>query len=219
MEVIQEKGHDLGDVGQALGMLEQLSQMEKNVIREFTKIDKELVKAKKSKVAGQYPNVVANIEGQIGALKSKWEEMKAQMLSGEFSEDLRDTMEEIFEGVGEIHRSIGMLRQLGSVAKMIKSAGKEITRFEKEIARQRKAGKDTVRLDEFLATAKSKMGEITALSKQSGFDPEELFDLMQELEAIGREAEDELERVIGVADSDRLTGAVLQALRTRRLGF
>ena len=219
MEVIQEKGQDLGDVGQQLGMLERMSQIEKQIGKEFVRIDKMWAKAKKAKTASQYPEVVAKIEGEIGGLKQKWESARQGLLSGEGDEDMKDVVDEIFEEVGDVHRSIEMLRQLGSVSKMLKSADKEIVAAEKQIARQRKAGKDVTRLDELLAEAKSKMGEIKTLVRQSGFDPEDLFSLMQELQQIGDEAHDELDRITGKADTKQLQGAVIESLKLRRMGL
>lgn len=220
MEVIQDKGQDLGEVGQKLGLLEQLSQMAKQVEKQFSILDKSLAKAKKRKEASQYPAVVAKIESQINALKQKWTEAKEAVLSGSAEpEDMRDVMEGIFEEIGEAHRSVEMLRQLGSVAKMLRSANKEIATFEKQIERQRKAGKDVSRLEELLAQGKTKLAEVKALTEQSGFEPEELFDLMQELEHIGNEAHQELERISGAADAKTQSGAVIQSLQLRRLGF
>lgn len=219
MEVIQDKGQDLGEVGQKLGILEQFSQTTKQVEKEFTRIDKEVVKAKKSKAASQYPDVVAKIDGQVSALKQKWESTKQGILSGEADEDMRDMMDEIFEGVGEVRYSISVLQQLSSISKMIVSAGKEIARFEKEIARQKKAGKDVSKLELLLAEAKAKLGEIQSLSKQSTFDPEDLFDRMQELEHIRNQAVDELNQMTGKTEAGKLQSAVIQSLELRRLGF
>lgn len=220
MELIQDKGQDLGEIGQKFGMLEQMSQMTKQVEKQFVTLDKALAKAKKRKEASQYPAVVAKVEGQIGALKQKWAEVKAGVLSGDADpDDLRDVMEGIFEEVGDVHRSIEMIRQLGSVAKMLKSADKEIATFGKTIERQRKAGKDVSRLDELLAEGKAKLSEVRALTQQSGFEPEDLFDLMQELEAIGNAAHDELDRISGKAETKELQSAVIQSLQLRRMGM
>ena len=217
MEVIQDKGQDLGEVGQKLGMLERMLQVTKQVEKEFTKIDKAVVKAKKSKTATQYADIVAKIEGTVSALKAKWESAKNGILSGEDTEDMKDIVDEIFEEVGEVHRSVALLQQLGSISKMVKTAEKEIAKFDKEIARQKKAGKDVAKLTELLAGARAKLAEVTSLSKQSGFDPEDLFDLMQELEHIRDQSLDELDRITGKADTKALSGAVAQAFRDLRL--
>ena len=219
MEVIQEKGQDLADVGQMIGMLERLSQVEKQIVKEFTRINKAVAKAKKSKVASQYPDIVSKIEGEVGALKGKWESARNSMLSLDDGEDMRDAVDEIFEEVGEVHRSIAILQQLSSVSKMIKSADKEIATAEREIARQKKAGNDVTRLTELLGEAKRTIAEVKALAKQSGFDPEDLFDLMQELEKIGSEAHDELDRLNGKTETAELKASVIAALQMRRLGF
>ncbi|MDO8620282.1 MAG: hypothetical protein Q7R64_02960, partial [bacterium] len=184
------------------------------------RIDKEFTKAKKTKVGGQFPDVVTKIEGELGSLRSAWESIKAGALSDDAEpDDLRDGMEEIFEGIGEVRQSLGLLKQLSSVSKMVKTAGKEVAKFEKEVARQKKAGRDVAGLTSLLGDAKTKLGEITALSKQTGFDPEDLFDLMQELEHVRNEALQELDRVTGKDDADKLSAAVFGALRSRRLGF
>lgn len=220
IEVIQDKGHDLGDVGQKLGMLEQMAQMTKQVEKEFARIDKEVAKAKKSKNASQYPEIIAKIEGEAGALKSTWESVKSGILSGDSDpEDLREAMEEIFGQIGDVRHGIGLLQQLSSISKMVKTAEKEISRFDKEIARQKKAGKDLSKLDSLLAAARTKFAEITALSKQSTLDPEDLFDLMQELEHIRNQAVDEFDRVNGKGETKALSAAVFQAIEARRLGF
>ncbi len=220
LEVIQDKAQDLGEVGQKLGMLEHLSQSTKQIEKEFARIDKEVAKAKKTKTANQYPDIIAKIEGEVSALKQKWESTKSAVLSGDADpEDMKDAMEETFNGIGEVRYSIGLLQQLNSISKMIKSADKEIARFDKEIARQKKAGKDVTKLTELLAEARAKLGEITALSKQSGFDPEDLFNLMQELEHIRNQAVEELDRVSGKSEANAQGASVLQALKARRLGF
>ncbi len=220
MDVIQERGQDLGEAGQKLGMLEQMAQMTTQVEKQFVTLDKALAKAKKRKEASQFPSVVAKVDAQIGALKQRWSEVKQGALSGDADpEDLRETMDGIFEEVGEAHRAIEMIRQLGSVAKMVKSAEKEIATFEKTIARQKKAGKDVSRLEELLAQGKAKLAEIKTLTAQSGFEPEDLFDLMQEIEHIGNAAHDELDRITGKADTKQLQGAVVESLRMRRLGL
>ena len=220
MDVIQEKGQDLGEAGQKLGMLEQMSQMTKQVERQFVALDKAFTKAKKRKEASQFPEVVAKVDAHIGSLKQRWSEVKQGVLSGNADpEDLRETMDGIFEEVGEAHRAIEMIRQLGSVAKIIKSAEKEIATFEKTIERQRKAGKDVSRLDELLAQAKAKFAEIKTLTTQSGFETEDLFDRMQELERIGNEAHDELNRITGKTETKQLQGAVIESFQMRRLGL
>lgn len=220
MELLQDKGPDLGDVGQRLGMLEHLSQTSKQVEKEFSRMDKEVAKAKKTKIAREYPEIVAKIEGDVNALKQRWESMKSEVLTGEADpEDMREIMEEIFEGVGEVRQSIGLLRQLGSISKMIKTAEKEIGKFDKEIARQKKAGKDTAALETFLAEARGKLDEIKVLSRQSGFDPEDLFDLMHDLEKIRNDALNELDRISGFSDRTSQVASVIQALSWRRLGF
>ena len=220
MEVLQEKGPELGDIGPRLGMLEQMSQMTKQLEKQFAQLDKALAKAKKRKEASQFPAVVVKVEGQIDSLKQRWAEVKQGVLSGDADpEDLREVMEGIFEEVGDVHRSIEMIRQLGSISKMLRSANKEIATFEKQIARQRKAGKDVSRLDELLVQGKAKLAEVKAFTEQGGFEPEELFDLMQELEKIGNEAHDELERISGAAEAKAQGASVIQSLQSRRQGL
>jgi DNA repair exonuclease SbcCD ATPase subunit len=220
MEVIQDKGSDLGEIGQKIGMLERLSQMTKQVSKEFAKIDKMVAKVKKSRAGREYAGALAQVEGQVSALKAEWESVRSAIAAGEEDgDDIRDTMESFFDRVGDIHRSLELVRQLGSISKMIKSAGKEIAFAEKEIARHRKAGKDVTRLDELLAAAKSKIAEVKSIAAQSGFDPEDLFSLMQELRNIGDEAQDELDRVSGRAETRELGASVIQALTWRRMGL
>ena len=220
MELIQDKGQDLGELGQRFGMLEQFSQMTKQVEKEFARIDKDVAKAKKRKEATQYPEIITKIDAQVIALKDGWGHIKSGISSGDADpDDLRDTMETIFEDVGEVRRAIGFLQQLGSIAKMVKSAEKEIVGFEKAVNREEKAKKDVSRLRSLLTEAKTKLGEIKALAKQSNADPEDFFDLMQELERMRVEAVDELDRVSGKSEVKQLSGAVIQALVLRRLGL
>jgi DNA repair exonuclease SbcCD ATPase subunit len=201
-------------------MLERLSQMAKQVGKEFAKINSMVAKVKKSKAGREFAEAVANVEGEVGALKVEWERMRSAIAAGEEDgDDIRDTMDEFFEKVGDIHQSLELVRQLGSISKMIKSADKEIAMAEKEIARQRKAGKDVTKLEELLSAAKAKIAEVKALTVERGFDPDDLFSLMQELRQIGDEAHDELERVSGKADARELSASVIQALTWRRLGF
>ena len=220
IEIIQDKGQDLGDVGQTLGMLERMSQMNKQVAKEFTKLDKILAKLKKSKTASQHPEPLARAERELGALKAEWETVQSSIASGESDgDDLRDTMDEFFEKVGDVHRSLAFVQQLSSVSKMVRSAEKEVAMAEKEIARQKRAGRDVTRLNELLAEGKAKLGEVKALTSQGNFDPEDLFSLMQEMRRIGDEAHDELERVSGKTESKNMESAVLRSLQQRRLGF
>jgi len=220
MEVIQDKGSDLGELGQKIGMIERLSQMTKQVSKEFAKIDKMVAKVKKSKAGREFAEAVAKVEEEVGALKAEWERVRSAIAAGEEDgDDIRDTMDGFFEKVGDIHRSLELVRQLGSISKMIKSANKEIAMAEREIARHRKAGKDVTRLEELLAAAKVKIAEVKALVVQRGFDPDDLFSLMQELRRIGDEAEDELERVSGRMNAKELGASVIQALTLRRLGL
>ncbi len=220
MEMLQDKGPDLGDVGQRLGMLEHLTQAGKQVGKEFSRMDKEVAKAKKAKTAAQYPEVIAKIEGDVNALKQRWASVKDEALSGNAEpEDIREAMEEIFEGVGGVHQSLGLLRQLGSISKMIKTAEKEITRFDKEIARQKKAGKDTEALETLLSEARAKLGEIKTFAGQRGFDPEDLFDLMHDLEKIRNDALAELDKIAGTTGRTSQIASVVQSLSWRRLGF
>ena len=102
---------------------------------------------------------------------------------------------------------------------MIRSSDKEITTAEKEIARHRKAWKNVIRLEELLAVAKTKIAEVKALVAARGFDPDDLFSLMQELRLIGDEAHDELEKVSGKAETSALGASVIHALTLRRIGF
>ncbi len=216
-EVLQEKGQDLREIGQKLGTLDQMSQMTKQVEKEFAKMDKEVSKARKSKEAVQYPDVISKIESQLASLKTAWEETKTSLTSGDSEPgDVQEAMEEIFSDIREVRQSLGMLKQLGSVSKMIASAGKELTKFEKEVARQKKAGKDVGELASLLSKAKGKLTEITVLSKQSGFDPEDLFDGMQELEHIRSEMLQELDNVSGKSDSEKLGASVMRALQSKR---
>ena len=220
MEMLQDKGPDLGDVGQRLGMLEHLTQAGKQVGKEFSRMDKEVAKAKKAKTAAQYPEVIAKIEGDVNALKQRWASVKDEALSGNAEpEDIREAMEEIFEGVGGVHQSLGLLCQLGSISKMIKTAEKEITRFDKEIARQKKAGKDTEALETLLSEARAKLGEIKTFAGQRGFDPEDLFDLMHDLEKIRNDALAELDKIAGTTGRTSQIASVIQSLSWRRLGF
>lgn len=220
MEVIQDKGQDLGDVGQKLGTLEHTFEVTKQVAKEFARLDKDIAKAKKSKTAKDYPDIVGKIEGDISALKEKWESARGGILSDDSGhEEMRSTMEEIFEEVGEVRRGIGLLQQLSSISKMIKSAEKEIVRFDKEIAQQKRVGKDVTTLTSLLGEARAKLGEIKTLSKQSGFDPEDLFGLMQELEKIRNTALEELDKITGKSEASALGASVIQALTWRRLGF
>lgn len=220
MEFLQDKGPDLGDIGQKLGMLEHFSQAGKQVAKEFARVDKEIAKAKKAKTARDYPEVIASIEGDINTLKQRWESIRSEALSGDADpEDVRGGMEEIFEGVGEVHQSLGLLRQLSSISKMIASAEKEIAKFDKEIARKKKAGKDTTALTALLGDARAKLAEIKALSGQRGFDPEDLFDLMQDLEKIRNDALNELDRIAGLSDRNIQVASVIQSLSWRRFGF
>lgn len=220
MELLQDKGTDLGDIGQKLGMLEHLSQAGKQVEKEFARMDKEVAKARKAKTARDYPEVIAKIEGDVSALKQRWTSIRSEALSGDTDpEDMREGMEDIFEGVGEVRQSLGLLRQLGSISKMIKSAEKEIAKFEKEIAREKKAGKDTTALASLLSEARAKLAEIKALSGQRGFDPEDLFDLMHDLEKIRNDALSELDKIAGTADRSAQVASIIQSLSWRRLGF
>ncbi len=220
LEILQDKGQDLGDMGRRLGMLEQMSQMTKQVEKEFAKIDKEVTKAKKSKEANQYPDVIAKIESQLSSLKVAWSEAKTSLTSADAEPDaVRDAMEEIFSGIQEVRKSLGTLKQLSSVTKMLASAKKQMTTYEKQIARLKKAGKDVSSLESLFSQAKSKLDEITTISKQASFDPEDLFDGMQELDHIGNEAMQEMDKVNGTSDGSKLGASVIESLQLRHYGF
>lgn len=220
IQTLQEKGHDLQELGQKLGMLEQMSQLARQVEKELSRIDREVLKAKKTKSASQFPDIVTKIEGELGVIKGKWDGAKSSMLTGNNEpDDIRDVMEEIFDEISEVRKRLGLLRQLSSVSKAIRIAGKEIAKFEKEVARLQQAEVDVSALSMSLAQAKEILAKIVALSKQPGFDPEDLFDLMQELEHIKNEAMKEFERVMGSSHDDSLGASVIRAIEMRRLGF
>jgi len=218
METLQDKAQNLGEVGQRLGMLERLSQMEKQVGKEFAKVAKVVTKLKKSKAGSQFPEAVARVEGQLASLKGEWERIRTALQSGEGDDDVRETMDEFFEKFGDIHRGVELVRQLGSVSKLIKSAEKEVANTEKHIARLQKAGKDITRLNELLAQAKSKLAEIKSLAVGGTPDPEALFKAMQELQSIGEEAHNEMGRASGREETKQLHGAVMESVRALRMG-
>lgn len=220
IQTLQEKGHDLQELGQKLGMLEQMSQMAKQVEKELSRVDREVLKAKKTKVASQFPDVVTKIEEDLRAIRGKWEGVKSSVLGGSTDlDDVRDLMEDMFSDIGEVRKNLGLLRQLSSVSKVIRTAVKEIAKFEREVTRLQKTGMDVGALSASLAQAKETLAKIVALSKQSGFDPEDLFDLMQEMEHIKDEAMKEFERVTGNSHDDSLGASVIRAIEMRRLGF
>lgn len=218
MEVVQEKGPDLSEWGPRLGMLEGWSKTVIQVEKEMMKLDKVLAKAKKRKEAGQYPEIVAKLDAEVAAVKLRWSEMRNLVAGGDIEEVMSD-IQDMFESINEAHHAVGFLQQVGQVAKMIKNGEKEIASFEKRVTRLEKSGKNVSSIRNLTAEVRAKLAEIKALSATPGSDPEEFFDLMQELEPLRNRAYAEFDRINGKSDGAMLSGAVIQALSLRRVGF
>lgn len=218
MEVIEERGAELHDAFPRLASLEQWPKMEKQARQQIQRLEKALSRAKKGKGAEQYAEAVAKVEAEVGAIKARFEETKRLAAAGEFEEAM-ETFEDFFESINEAHHSIGLLEQLRNVSKMLKSAERDISRFEKEVNRLGKRGKDVGALRGFIAEGRAKLEELRALAKQGGADPEDFFELMQQMEDLRRRAFEEFDRASGRAEAEELQSAVIQSIQARRLGF
>lgn len=215
VEVLQEKGPEMGDIGPRLGMLEQwpkvLSQAEKQVKR----LESTLAKAKKKKGAAEYADIVAKVEARVGGIRGRFEEIKRAGASGDF-EDAMDSMQEFFEDIGDAHREVGVLSQLSNISRMIRSGEKEIARFEKQVKRLEKKGIDASSITSLIAEGRAKLAELKALSKNTSAEPEDFFAIMEELDEIRQRATDEFNALQDRGASQE--GAVIRALIELREG-
>lgn len=215
MEVLQEKGPELGDIGPRLGMLEQwpkvLSQAEKQVKR----LESVLAKTKKRKGTAEYADIVAKVEARVGGIRSRYEEIRRAGESGDFEEAM-DSMQEFFEDIGDAHREVGVLDQLGNIAKMIRSGEKEIASFEKQVKRLEKRGINASSVTALIAEGRAKLAELKALGKNADAEPEDFFAIMQELDELRQRATDEFNLLQGRGASQE--GAVIRSLIELREG-
>ncbi|TSC55559.1 MAG: hypothetical protein Greene041679_598, partial [Parcubacteria group bacterium Greene0416_79] len=216
MAVLEEKGELLHDAGPRLGMLEQWPRMQKQAASQIARLEKTFARAKKGS-AGQQAELVSRIEREVGAIKARFEETKQLAAAGDVEEAM-ETFQDFFDEVNELHRRIAMLDQLRNVAKTIKNAERDIARFEKDVKRLEKAKKNVGTLRSIIAEGKAKVAELKALGTQGGADPEDFFEILQELEEIRRRAFQEFDRASGAAERKALQGAVIQSLEARRLG-
>lgn len=213
LEVMKDKGPEIGEIGRRLGQLEQwpkaLSQAEKQVKR----INTALERAKKKKGVSEFGNVVSQVEAKVAEVRATYEELKALGAAGEF-EDAMDVMQDFFEQTGEVAREVGMLEQLANISKMIRSGEKEIARFEKEVKRVGKKGADVSSVLSLIAEGRGKLAELKALGSRTDTEPDDFFDLMQALDEIRQQATDEFNAISGREDSQE--GAVIRALHELR---
>jgi DNA repair exonuclease SbcCD ATPase subunit len=218
METIQERGDELRDMGPRLGMLEQWPRMEKQAKSQIARLEKALARAKKGKGSTQFAALVAKIEGEVGAIKARFEETKRLAAAGEF-EDAMETFEDFFDDINNLHQSIRLIEEMRNVEKMVRNAERDIARFEKDVNRLEKQGKNVGTVRSIIAEGREKVSELKALLTQSDADPEDFFVIREELEEIRRRAFQEFDRVSGAAERKALQGAVIQALQLRRLGL
>lgn len=215
MEILQEKGPELGDIGPRLGMLEQWPKTLKQAEREIKKLNDALAKAKKKKGVSEYAEIIAKVEARVSDMNSRFAAIKAAGESGDFEEAMGE-LQDFFESVGDTHREIGILGQISNIAKMIRSGEKEIARFEKQVKKFAKKGIDASSITALIAEARGKISELKTLAKDTEAEPDDFFTIMEALDELRQRATDEFNALQGRGSSQE--GAVIRALIQLREG-
>lgn len=201
METIMEKGEELRDAGPKLGMLAQWPMTLKQATAQVKRMDTQLARAKKSKSATAYPELIAKVEANVGAVKSALEQAKSEATGGDFETAMETLRDGVFEGSQDAYESMNVLENMANMTRMIKQAEKEIARYEKEATRYEKQKKDASALRSIIAQMKRKLEEVKAVLSSGDSDPEGLFQDMSGAENLRNDAEDELQHLRGKPSS------------------
>lgn len=195
---LEEKGEDIREMGPRLGMLEQFPRIIKEATKQITQAKKQLAKSvARAKAAGiDVSEIKASIESKLAAIEQSIAEAKASSDPEEAMESLR---ENAFEATEDVRDEMMVLENIANASRMIKDADKEIARIEKAGAQVKKKGKDTSTLVQLIAEMKSQLAEIKTMMRQSGNDPEDMFEAFSEGERLHNDAVEELARLRGEA--------------------
>lgn len=200
LEVLQDKGQELGEIGRTLGMLEQLPRVIKEAEKQIKQVRKQLTRAQTAATKNK-----TDISGITGKIESSIQEIEKAIAAAKFasasSTDLEDVMDSIrdtvFEPLQDLRDEVMVLEQLSNASRMMKMAEKEIARVEKLAAQLKKQKKDTAELEQLIADMKQKLADVKSLLADKDVDKEELFDAFSEAERLHNDVAEELAELQG----------------------
>lgn len=200
LEILQDKGQELGEIGRTLGMLEQLPRVIKEAEKQIKQVRKQLMRAQTAAAKNK-----TDISGITGKIESSIQEIEKAIATAKSaaasSTDLEDVMDSIrdtvFEPLQDLRDEVMVLEQLSNASRMMKMAEKEIARVEKLAAQLKRQKKDTAELEELIADMKQKLADVKSLLADKDVDKEELFDAFSEAERLHNDVAEELAELQG----------------------
>lgn len=227
IDMVEERGGDFHELIPRLHQLAEWPRISKNAERELKQIISQLNRLKRQKALSDYPELLEKIESSVSTVQSRFTEAKSHMAAGNIEEAFELLQQGIFEELQEVRSSMQVLEQISNVARMVRNVERDIKRFERQVDGLARRGTDVSELKRLIAAGRAKLQELKALAQGGAAEPEDLFETMQSLEQLRRQAFEHFDELRGrpkrketeirpSRGSENAEGAVIRALQGLR---
>jgi len=195
---VEEAGfNDMGELfmgldenRQVLELCSRWPQVQKQVNKEITNLDRQLKKSKTTvtRLAAKgidLSSTYSTFESAVAKLKTTRDEAKAMMESGD-AEGAMDLLEnEVFGQMEDIWQNQKIIDMMNNLGRFNSDFKRETARADKDIRALAKKKIDVTELKDILAEVKAKGSEVLAAMKTVKDDPDTVLSLIEELEDLG----------------------------------
>lgn len=185
----------ISDNMDSLQMLLQFSQIARRAHREIDKLNSKFdrIKARLANANMNLENIYGGIQAKINAVRADYDRADTEVKAGRPENAMDAITESFFPDLEEAYKSIGLIEAIRNFTRLARDIERGLNNAQSVISRLEENDVNVEALKAILARARTKFGEFRAILTQTDFDPEDVVEILNDLDEMKIEFEEKLD--------------------------